>query len=157
MLKNGRQVVKPERKSKLETAAVPVRPRAQVGALPWRIRRGRIEVMLITSRERKRWIIPKGWTHARMSAARMAEVEAWEEAGIIAGECAAKPVGVVSYRKRLAGGLSLPCRIDVYLLKVRRLSAAYPERHERRRLWVTPAHAARLVDEPGLRAILKAM
>lgn len=149
--------MKQERKHKLETAAIPVVPRAQVGALPWRIRRGRIEVMLITSRERKRWIIPKGWTHSRMSAIRMAEVEAWEEAGIIAGECASKPVGVVTYRKRLSGGLSTQCRIDVYLLKVRRLSASYPEHRERRRLWVTPAQAARLVSEPGLRAILKAM
>ena len=149
--------MKQERKNKLEAAAIPVRPRAQVGALPWRIRQGRIEVMLITSRERKRWIIPKGWTHARMSAPRMAEVEAWEEAGILAGDCASKPVGVVTYRKRLAKGLSTQCRIDVYLLRVRRLSASYPEHRERRRIWLTPANAARLVDEPGLRAILKAL
>ncbi|MEO8530511.1 MAG: NUDIX hydrolase [Deltaproteobacteria bacterium] len=149
--------MKSEPKQKLMRSATLVQPRVQVGALPWRVRNGRLEVMLITSRERKRWIIPKGWSIQGKTLAQAAEIEAWEEAGVISGKCSRKPIGLVSYVKRLNRGGRALCEISVYLLRVRRLTAAFPETHERRRLWTTPAHAARLVDEPGLKAILNAM
>jgi len=149
--------VKNEPKQNLLKAATPVLPRVQVGAIPWRVRLGRIEVMLITSRERKRWIIPKGWSITGKSLAQAAEIEAWEEAGVVAGQCSARPVGFVSYMKRTNRGGLTHCRINVFLLRVRRMTTAFPETHERRRLWTTPTHAARLVNEPGLKAIFRAM
>jgi 8-oxo-dGTP pyrophosphatase MutT (NUDIX family) len=149
--------VKNEPKRNLLKAATPVLPRVQVGAVPWRVRQGRIEVMLITSRERKRWIIPKGWSITGKTLAQSAEVEAWEEAGVLAGRCSVKPVGLVSYMKRTSGGGLTHCQINVFLLRVRRVTIAFPETHERRRLWTTPDHAARLVNEPGLKAIFRAM
>jgi 8-oxo-dGTP pyrophosphatase MutT (NUDIX family) len=151
--------VKAESRQVLTRSAVPVpvTPREQVGALPWRLRNGRVEVMLITSRERKRWIIPKGWSMPGKSLREAAEIEAWEEAGVVAGDCARKPVGVVDYTKRLSSGRLAPCTIQVFLLKVRRISAAFPEQGERRRYWTTPERAARLVAEPGLKAIFRAM
>jgi 8-oxo-dGTP pyrophosphatase MutT (NUDIX family) len=51
--------------------------------IPYRIRDGKIEVMLITSSTRKRWIIPKGMIEPDMTPQDSAAKEAWEEAGII--------------------------------------------------------------------------
>ena len=37
-------------------------PKTQYAALPWRRdANGGIEILLITSRETRRWVIPKGW------------------------------------------------------------------------------------------------
>ena len=35
--------------------------RQQLAALCWRLREGEPEVLLITSRETGRWVVPKGW------------------------------------------------------------------------------------------------
>ena len=149
--------MKPDVHNKLLTAAHSTPVREQVGALIWRRRRGRREVLLITSRQTRRWIIPKGWTIAGKSAAAAARIEAWEEAGVAKSVCSRKPIGLVDYSKRLKSGRYAPCLIHVYLLRVRRLVADYPEKFERRRLWVSPDKAARLVREPALKAILRQM
>jgi len=36
-------------------------PRAQLAALPFALKEGRSQVLLVTSRETRRWVIPKGW------------------------------------------------------------------------------------------------
>ncbi|MDB5495247.1 MAG: hypothetical protein JWP86_2584, partial [Phenylobacterium sp.] len=36
-------------------------PRRQFAALPWRRAETGVEVLLITSKETRRWVIPKGW------------------------------------------------------------------------------------------------
>ncbi|WP_425342943.1 NUDIX hydrolase [Rhizobium etli] len=41
-----------------------------------------VEVLLITSRDSGRWIIPKGWPIAKLAPHQVAEREAWEEAGV---------------------------------------------------------------------------
>jgi 8-oxo-dGTP pyrophosphatase MutT (NUDIX family) len=125
----------------------------QYAALPWRrAAGGEIEVLLITSRETRRWVILKGWpikgAKKPMSAAR----EAYEEAGV-EGLADRAMLGAYAYNKRL-GEQSRAMRVEVYPLRVEREHDQWPEMAEREKLWTTPVIAAGLVAEPGLRAIL---
>lgn len=131
-------------------------PRNQFGALCWRMHRGRVEVLLITSRDTGRWVIPKGWPMPGKTACEAAAQEAWEEAGV-RGQAAATAVGIYSYDKARKVKDALPCVVSVYPLRVEALAARFPERKERRRRWFAAAAAARLVAEPELRAMLMAL
>jgi 8-oxo-dGTP pyrophosphatase MutT (NUDIX family) len=68
----------------------------QSGAVPFRVRDGTIEVLLITSLTSGRWIIPKGIIEPPLSSAASAAQEAFEEAGV-RGELSG-PVGQSSGR-----------------------------------------------------------
>jgi len=129
-------------------------PRTQYGALCWRMHRGRVEVLLITSRDTGRWVIPKGWPMADKQAAEAAAQEAWEEAGV-RGEVAAEPLGLYAYDKTRKTKEALPCVVSVYPLRVSALAKRFPERKERQRRWFGTEKAARLVAEPELQALLR--
>lgn len=131
--------------------------RTQVGALCFRHKGGKLEVLMITSRDTRRWIIPKGWPLAGKKLHEAAEIEAWEEAGVRAAKVSPHELGRYVYHKRHAQGVEEPCCTLVYPVEVKRLSKVYPERKERRRRWMRPKKAARLVDEPELRDILRAL
>ena len=127
--------------------------RTQFGALCWRRRKDKIEVLLITSRRRKRWILPKGWPVDGATPCEAAETEAWEEAGVIGR---AKPVclGIYSYSKMLDKKEQLPCVVAVFPVKVKNMADKYPERSERRRKWFSLKKAAAVVSEPELAGLL---
>lgn len=129
--------------------------REQFGALCWRIRRGRPEVLLITSRDTRRWIIPKGWPIAGIEPPQSALREAWEEAGV-RGTVAPDPVGEYRYVKTMRGAPGVPCTVVVYPVMVGSLAAAFPERHERRRRWFSATKAARKLAEAELCALILA-
>ncbi len=97
--------------------------------------------MLVTSRETRRWVLPKGWAEAGLAPHDLAAREAFEEGGIV-GEAAAEAVGAYGYLKRLPGGRSVECRVEVFPLRVERLLGDWPERGQRERRWFTPARAA---------------
>lgn len=126
--------------------------RSQQAALCWRMHRGRPEVLLITSRDTGRWVIPKGWPMDGLSTADAAAREAWEEAGV-EGRIQPDPVGYYSYDK-LTNGKAMPCMVSVFPLRVARLADKFPERKQRRRKWFAADKAARKVAEPELRALL---
>lgn len=129
-------------------------PRTQYAALPWRKREdGGVEVLLITSRETRRWVIPKGWPMKDKDAAPCAAQEAFEEAGVV-GEPRNKSLGVYHYDKRLRSGRLQHVRVMVFPLEVREERDIWPEMAERDRNWTSPAQAATLVDEPELKALL---
>lgn len=128
-------------------------PRSQLGALCWRMHRGQVEVLLITSRDTGRWVIPKGWPMQGKTPPEAAAQEAWEEAGVT-GFGGADAIGLYSYDKTRKTKEALPCVVSVYPLRVERLAARFPERAERRRRWFSAERAARLVAEPELRALL---
>jgi 8-oxo-dGTP pyrophosphatase MutT (NUDIX family) len=128
----------------------------QNGALCWRMHRGRVEVLLITSRDTGRWILPKGWPEPGLHGAEGAALEAWEEAGVV-GEVSGEALGVYCYDKLLRPGHALPCIVTVFPLRVSQLRRRFPERGERRRKWFTAEKAARKVGEPDLRAILQSL
>lgn len=130
--------------------------RCQYGALCYRTggKEG-CEVLLITSRDTGRWVIPKGWPIAGLSPALSAAREAWEEAGV-KGKPAEAALGAYAYAKRMARGGAQPCVVEVFALEVSKLSNDFPEKGQRRRKWVRPEKAAQRVDEPELAAILVA-
>jgi 8-oxo-dGTP pyrophosphatase MutT (NUDIX family) len=128
----------------------------QYGALPIRHSGGRPLVMLISSRETRRWVIPKGWPMFGLSPAVAAAQEAYEEAGI-EGNVADEPVGYYYYDKRLRNGGRRRCRVDVYVLDVTVEHAKWPEAGERGRRWFDPEGAALAVDEPELAEIIRAL
>jgi len=134
----------------------PHQPAGQLGALCWRLRRGRTEVLLITSRDTGRWVIPKGWPHEGQGGPASAAAEAWEEAGV-EGKVRDAPMGLYSYDKLLKPGRSQPCVVTVFALRVARLRHRFPERGERQRKWFDAGKAARRVAEPELRVLLLAV
>lgn len=125
----------------------------QYAALPWRKAQD-LEILLITSRETRRWVIPKGWPIPKHSAAESAAQEAYEEAGI-RGEMTAEAIGHYSYRKRLRGGAKQLFRVDVFGMEVSEVLDLWPEAHERARQWLSPLEAANRVDEPELAVLIR--
>ncbi len=128
--------------------------RTQFGALCYRIREGKLQFLLITSRGTGRWIIPKGWPMDGETPAGAAATEAWEEAGAT-GKLSHHTLGFYAYDKGHAGA-RLPCVVAVFPLKVKKLAKNYPEAGQRKRKWVGRKKAAAMVQEPELRAMIKA-
>lgn len=128
-------------------------PAYQYGALCWRMHRGHVQVLLITSRDTGRWVIPKGWPIDGKTPAQSAAQEAWEEAGVT-GDTEAAVLGLYGYDKTRAPLATLPCMVSVFALRVTRITNKFPERKQRRRKWFDAVKAARKVMEPELRAIL---
>lgn len=127
---------------------------AQTGALCYRVTKKRgAEVLLVTSRDTGRWVIPKGWLMKGKTAAEAALREAFEEAGV-EGEVAGGMIGLYSYDKIMADDAVKPCVVAVYPVSVARLTSRFPERGQRERRWFTPGKAARKVAEPELRSLL---
>ena len=128
----------------------------QVAALCWRAAaKGGLEVLLITSLNSRRWILPKGWLVQGMSLAESAAREAFEEAGV-AGRIASKPAGSYHYLKEKKDGGGMPCSVDVFPLEVTGQAESWPEQGARELAWLPLEDAAAKVAEPGLRDILLA-
>jgi 8-oxo-dGTP pyrophosphatase MutT (NUDIX family) len=117
----------------------------QIAALPFRKRRGKIEVLLITSRETKRWVIAKGWPMEGLADWDAAKQEALEEAGVC-GRVAKKIIGQFDYVKRTKSGGDKNCRVDVYPLKVFQMKRNWREKAERTREWVSVEEATQRVE-----------
>lgn len=127
---------------------------AQFAALPWRrLADGQVKVLLITSRETRRWVIPKGWPMPGRTPAEAAAQEAYEEAGAV-GALADRPIGAYVYDKRLRDGALQRVEVSVFPLEVLVEQLAFPERAQREKLWLSPSEAAERVDEPGLKALI---
>ncbi|WP_183252654.1 NUDIX hydrolase [Brevundimonas basaltis] len=129
--------------------------RRQVAALPWRRERTGVEILLITSRETRRWVTPKGGRMSGKTDAEAAAQEALEEAGV-EGVIADRPLGSFRYLKVLKRRASRWCVVDVYDLEVGVERSDWKERAERERVWVSRDEAARMVDEPDLRRLIAA-
>jgi 8-oxo-dGTP pyrophosphatase MutT (NUDIX family) len=129
-------------------------PARQVAALP--IRRepdGSVRVLLVTSRETKRWVIPKGWPWPDCEDCEAAAQEAREEAGVLGG-IQPQPLGSFIYEKRRSSGPEL-VRADVYVIEVAPLLDSWPEQAERERAWFSLQHAADAVSDHELRELLR--
>jgi 8-oxo-dGTP pyrophosphatase MutT (NUDIX family) len=128
--------------------------RNQYAALCWRDD-GELEILLITSRETRRWLIPKGWPIAGRQPWDSAAREALEEAGV-EGAVGRDPLGTYVYDKRMAGGVLVPCSVAVYPLKFVRQRKNWPEKDQREQQWFKVAEAIETVQEQGLKQILRA-
>lgn len=108
--------------------------------------------MLVTTRGKGRWIIPKGWPEKELAPHDCAAKEAYEEAGVV-GKVDARPLGTYRYNKRLRSRVTT-FEVKAFLLEVERQLGDWPEKGQRRTRWMAPARAARLVDEDGLVQLL---
>ena len=120
----------------------------QSAAIVWRRAADELEVLLVTSVRRGRWIVPKGVVERQMTPAESARKEAWEEAGVD-GKISSRVIGVYQYEKW--GGL---CSVAVYLMELTSEEDDWPERKVRRRRWMSFKKAMKAIENPDLSEIL---
>ena len=129
----------------------------QIAALPLKWEDdGSVRVLMVTSRDTGRWVMPKGWEMNGKKPWRAAEIEALEEAGAeghIGEEC----IGTYRYPKILDDGRVIPCEVRVYPMVVEKLLRDWKERKQRTRKWFTPKAAAKRVDEQELADLLMSL
>lgn len=123
----------------------------QSGVIPYRRKNGSLEVLLVTSIRKKKWIIPKGFIEYHLSPFQSAKKEAFEEAGVRGGN-STRVLG--SYKIKKYGG---DIMIKVYSLKVTRVYHDYPERNLRKRKWFPAEEAAKKIDIPEVAKLIKKM
>ncbi|MBB3656880.1 8-oxo-dGTP pyrophosphatase MutT (NUDIX family) [Rhizobium sp. BK650] len=125
----------------------------QSGAICCRVEKGgRVSVLLVTSRDSGRWVIPKGYLQKKEKPYRCAQREALEEAGVI-GKVRKRPLGYYTYLK----DNETPLTVSVHLLRFKEEGDQFPERTQRQKIWIAPAEAAELVEEPELQALFRSV
>jgi len=128
-------------------------PGVQYAALPWRLIDGELQILLVTTLNTRRWIVPKGWPIPGLAPSDCAAHEAEEEAGVT-GDVQPEPVGTFHYDKRRKAGDTLRCRVEVFALEVSRQRRSWPEKAARQTRWCSPEEALARVTEPGLRRVI---
>ncbi len=126
----------------------------QYAALPWRLTGAGREILLISSRDTGRWVIPKGWPIRGLSPAETAAREAYEEAGL-GGMMSKKPIGEFQYDKRLTDGRLQPCTVVVFAMEQMIQHPDWPEQGQRKLQWFSVPEAANAVQEPELKLIIR--
>ena len=111
-------------------------------------------MLLVTSRESKRWVIPKGNLPNGLAPHDGAAKEALEEAGVTGAICPV-PLGTFRYRKRKGSGASLMADVEVFPLSVSRQLDEWPEKDQRQRRWFSLTDAAAAVEEPDLADLIR--
>jgi hypothetical protein len=81
--------------------------------------------------------------------------EAWEEGGVRDGKVGKTAIGSFDAVKLYDDGEEVPVETEVYRVRVSDMAKKYPEDDRRERIWVSPRKAAMMVDEPGLKDLLK--
>ncbi len=129
--------------------------RNQYGTLCFRYINGgeELEILVVTSRDSGRWILPKGWPMKGKEPYEAAEIEALQEAGVC-GKVCRTPIGRYTYLKDLDDGRVVPCMVEVFQLEVKQVKINFKERGQRRLEWVSPDEAARRVREIELKSLL---
>lgn len=127
----------------------------QIAALPvhWE-KNAKLRVLMVTSRDRGRWVMPKGWLMDGTKPWHAAEIEALEEAGAI-GFISDTPIGHYHYDKRMEDGTKTRCRVTLYPMIVEKLKRNWKERKQRKRHWFSPRKASKLVEEKELSILLR--
>ena len=126
----------------------------QAGVIAYRILDGKVRVLLVTSRDTGRWIIPKGNIKAGEMPCKAAENEAYAEAGVKGTIIGSSPLGMYTYFKKLDSGQARAATVEVYLLRVEERLKKWPERNKRKLSWLSTKEAVALVEEPGIVPLL---
>jgi len=127
--------------------------RQQIAAMPLRWNDGKVEVLMVTSRGTRRWVVPKGWTMKNIKPWAAAAIEAMEEAGV-KGHISRQVFGTYHYDKGRADGTTQRCHVRVFPMIVEQLKSNWKEKEERSRKWFDVRKASKLVDEPELAQML---
>ncbi|MET1110425.1 MAG: NUDIX hydrolase [Allosphingosinicella sp.] len=128
----------------IQYGVIPVRPTTD----------GKVEVLLITSRDTRRWVVPRGNPIAGKSAIASAAQEAFEEAGI-SGLVEPEPLGRYRYDKRRRDGTSVEAEVLLFLMGVQKLAKHWPEMGQRERRWFEVEEAAGAVHESDLAELIR--
>jgi 8-oxo-dGTP pyrophosphatase MutT (NUDIX family) len=129
--------------------------RVQYGALPYRFTpMAALEILVVTTRQSRHWIVPKGWPIKRLTPSKSAAREAFEEAGV-RGKIGARAIGNFTYKKTARQtDADANYEVKIFPLLVRRQSATWPEHGQRVVQWVEPEKAIALIREPELKSIV---
>jgi 8-oxo-dGTP pyrophosphatase MutT (NUDIX family) len=125
----------------------------QIAALPFRTKSAQLRILLITTRGKGRWSVPKGWPMRGKRPHRAAAVEAYEEAGL-RGRVSSRAIGSFRHSKR-KGKRKIILDVKLFPLKVKKRHRRWPERGQRRAIWLPVAKAARRVQRPELRQLIE--
>lgn len=128
--------------------------RIQFAALPYRMYKGKPEILLITSRGTQQWLLPKGWPMEDLKPHKAAAQEAWEEAGV-RGKPSKHCVGIYTYRKSRGPHRGKKFTVLVFPLEVAKSTEKFPERGQRRRKWLSPKKASKRIIMPDLAKIVR--
>lgn len=120
----------------------------QSGVVPYRLQENKLEILLVTSIKKKKWIIPKGYVEYGLTPFESAKKEAYEEAGIT-GANETEELGEFFY-----GNNDNKKLLKVFLLKVIEQSDDYPEKNLRIRKWFIIDEAITSIDNSEVKNIL---
>lgn len=124
----------------------------QSAALAYRFEDGTPQVLMITSRNSGRWVLPKGHIEEGQTPRDAVSVEAYEEAGL-RGDVGETEIGFYVYKKSDRPDVS-KFKVAVYPMKVTNIEEDWPEKKKRRRKWMDFQTAADSVNEPSLKVLL---
>jgi len=120
----------------------------QSGVIPYRKKNGELQILLITTIKKKKWIFPKGYIEFNLSPFESAKKEAYEEAGVI-GANETTELGSVSLKRSMGN-----CDLKVYSMEVIDILDDYPEKNERKRKWFSIKEAAESISIPEVSAMI---
>lgn len=120
----------------------------QSGVIPFRKRKGKLKLLMVTSTKKKRWVIPKGVKERHLSSKKSAIKEAWEEAGI-RGKVSQPAIGAYRYRKW--DGV---CTVKVFAMEVNKVVRKWDESF-RDREWLSHSEALRRIKDKDLQQIVR--
>lgn len=123
----------------------------QSGVIPYRKLENSIEILLITSIRKKKWIIPKGYVEFNLSPFDSAKKEAFEEAGII-GSNETIELGTIHLKKDSGN-----TRLKLYSMEVLKILDDYPEKELRKRKWFNVDEAAEKISTPEISEVIKSL
>lgn len=116
----------------------------QSGVIPYRRNDQGIEILLITTIKKKKWIIPKGYIEFNLTAFESAKKEAYEEAGIIGAN---ETVELGYFENQKSIGI---CHTKIFALEVIKVLENYPDKNARKRKWFELKAAANTVAIPEI-------
>ncbi|GAB2187194.1 NUDIX hydrolase [Roseibium sp. LAB1] len=128
--------------------------RLQIAALCVREGKAEPEILLVSTRDTGRFILPKGWPEKDKPAFETALIEAYEEAGIV-GKADPRAIGSFRSFKGLADGLKIRTKVVVFKIRFEKQLKEFPELGQRKRVWLPLSKAIEAADEPALRRFLR--
>ena len=124
--------------------------REQAAAIPFRWKKGGVEICLIRNKGGRKWKIPKGFIDPGETAEQAALKEAWEEAGLT-GRLVGGTIGSYEYKK---WGFELT--VSVYLMEVTDQEDEWEESRLRVREWSSVETAFGMLKKHPVRPLLDA-
>lgn len=113
--------------------------------IPYRISDGKLEILLITSLRKKKWIVPKGFVEYNLSAFESAKKEAFEEAGVLGAN---ETTELGEFRLEKGENITI---VRVYSMEVTEELDSYPEKNIRKRKWHSVETALEKLDIPQIK------